>query len=289
MFLRVAASAETLRLLKHLDRPGTYAALAPELTVAGRTDFRSEALTGPACTLGTQGFGTLAGIISAEKLAPMRQAVAALAEAGLPPVFAHVYDELWEPLTSLRRIAHDELGAFDVLPDAWVFNVPPGARGWRPHRGSHTFEGGRTMLNVWIALTPATRTRSCMFVVPLDRDPAYPGNLGSCDIPGGAEIALEALPGTACVWDANVLHWGGEIVHDAPTSRMSVTYTLRRSNARGADHGVLDLSRLDLRARLDLIAQQLVKYAHMERVSDDLMEWAKLTLLARHFAARPAK
>ncbi len=282
------ASAETLRLLKRLDQPDTYAAIAPELTVAGRTDFCTDALTGPAGALGAQGFGTLPGIIAAEKLAPMRQAVAALAQAGLPPVFAHVYDELWEPVTALRRIAHDELGAFDVLADAWVFNVPQGRSGWTPHRGCHAFEGGRTMLNVWIALTPATRTRSCMFVVPLDRDPAYPDHLESSAVPGGAEIALEVEPGTACVWDANVLHWGGEIVLGAPTPRMSVTYSLRRSDARSTNYGVLDLSRLDLRARLDLIAEQLLKYAHMERVDEPLMEWAKLTLTARHFATRPA-
>ena len=78
----------------------------------------------------------------------------------------------------------------------------------------------------------------------------------------------------------------GDISRDAETPRMSVTYTLRRSDRRRADYGTLDLSRLDLRARLDLIAGQLVKYIHMERVSDDLLEWAKLTLMAGHFATR---
>jgi hypothetical protein len=264
--------------------------LAPGLTVARQTDFSTvtspPGVAGPHCELGARGYGTLPDIIPSSALEPLRVAVTALVQAGLPPVFAHVYDELWEPLALLSRVASEELGAFDVLHDAWIFNVSPGKHGWKPHRGCHRFEGGRTMLNVWIALTPATRTRSCMYVVPLDRDPAYPSNLEAITIPKGQELPLEVPPGTACVWDANVLHWGGDIAEDAPEPRMSITYTLRKSSARRAEYPVLDLTRLDLRARLDMIASQLLKYRHMEEAPAHLMEWAKLTSLACHFASR---
>lgn len=277
------------QLFETVEAARYFRDLAPDLNVGQRSDFTTktapEVPAGEGC--GTRGYLTLPGVIDGARAAAMSRGIEALHGAGLPGIFAYVYDELWEPIAALDATARAELGDYDVLSDAWAFRVAPGARGWSAHRGWHEHEGERTMLNVWVALTHATQDTSCMFVVPLDRDPSYPGNLESIAVPEGAAVALPALPGTALVWDANVLHWGGEMSASATSPRMSITYTLRKSSRRRADLPFLDLRALDFRARLDLIAGELVKYGEKAGVTGALAEWARLTLLTRRMGTQP--
>ncbi len=290
MFGQVSGAGEEARqVFETVEDAGYFRTLVPELAVAAQTRFDATHREGGPATAGAAGVkGYLArpGVVSTERARAMVRAVHALHAAGLPTVFAYVYDAFWEPLAEVRLLAEAELGPCDVLADVWAFRVEPSSRGWTAHRGLSEFEGDRVMLNVWLALTHATVDTSCMFIVPLDRDPAYPGELSSIRVPEGEAVALEALPGTALAWDANALHWGGEMSALATEPRVSATYTLRRSDRRRADLPVLDLGALDFRRRLDLIAGELTKYAEMTKVAPAMLEWARLTLLTREMAAR---
>jgi hypothetical protein len=271
--------------LSSLERRDFFRDLAPSLTVAETADFRHALATGRIepvpPPLGARGWSAVPDAIAPARAAAMRDAVDALHRAGLPAIFAYVYDAFWEPLTALHALAKNELGDYDVLADAWVFRVEPVKRGWRAHRGWAEYEGGRAMLNAWIALTDTTTATSCIHIVPLDRDPNYPSSLDRLDVPAGEVVALEARAGTALVWDANALHWGGEMDAGARAPRMSLTFTLRKRAPALAAMTALDMSTLDLRARLDLIAGEIVKYAHMESVDESIADWAKLTLSTR--------
>ena len=67
-------------------------------------------------------------------VAVMAETVRALDRAGLPPVFAFIYDEFWIPFYRLQPIYAGLLGEYAMLPDFWVWNVDParGDSGWRP-------------------------------------------------------------------------------------------------------------------------------------------------------------
>jgi hypothetical protein len=278
--------SDVARWLTVLDRKQTFRDLAPALAVAATSDFRDAIAASvyrdtSAPGLGAKGHSAIERAIPGERISEMRAAIEALHREGIPPIFAYVYDAFWEPLAALHPLALRELGPYDVLADAWVFRVEPGKRGWRAHRGWAEYEGERTILNVWIALTDTTASTSCMHIVPLDRDPSYPSDLDRLDVPAGSVVALEAAAGTALVWDANALHWGGEMSPTAETPRMSLTFTLKKTSRRSRDDLPLDLGALDFRARLDLIAGEILKYASMEKVAPAIEEWAKLTTATR--------
>jgi hypothetical protein len=210
----------------------------------------------------------------------------AVEAAGLPAVFAYMYDALWEPLDGLHALGSAELGDdYDVLSDVWAFRIPPGRQGWAPHRGRSEDEGLCT-LNVWISISDARKDTACMFVVPLSEDPAYPTRLSSMTVPDRTAVALETEPGDVLVWNANVLHWGGPIRVDAPGPRLSSTFTLRRRDRRLPELPVLRRASLDLRARLDVIAGEIAKYGELGGVPEELRHWAQLTLLTRTMGAR---
>jgi hypothetical protein len=279
---------QMLKRLFELETPAAWEALAPGLEVAARVDFRvAEEAEGAARRAPPPGgVQRHDGLVAPEVALAMRRAVLAVTDAGLPPVFAYVFDALWEPLSVLAPFANASLGPFDVLADVWAFRIEPGASGWPPHRGFVEDTPQCTTLNVWIALGRATRETSCMFAVPLDRDPSFPTDLASTRAPEGAEIALEVSAGDVLAWDARVLHWGGPMSETATEPRVSATFTLRSRACRLVGLPVLDLGALDLRARLDLVAGEIVKYQEHAKVAPDLLEWARLTLLTRRMGAR---
>src|SRR5439155_13793257 len=82
--------------------------------------------------------------------------------------------------------------------------------------------------------------------------------------------------GGALVWNANVLHWGGPSTDRARHPRTSITFTFRRSDV-AADVPPALHGRPDLDARLDLVADQVEVYAHLDRtVTPELREWAAI-------------
>lgn len=284
--------AELARWFATVESRATYAALAPSLSIDDaralipRHRAASEAADEAATALAADGWARVEGVVPPGERAKLAAAVRALDDAGLPTTLAYVWDESFLALQGVRPLAARVLGDHAVLADVWAFRVAPvaGARGWRPHRGSYALErrpdGRPLMLNVWIALTEATRSTACMWLVPRARDRAYPDSLDDCSASEADAVALEGPAGTAFVWDANTLHWGGAMSERAEGDRVSLTFTLR---ARDADErGFLELpERLSLRARLDLVARQLDTYR--EAVTDArALEWAALTVgLAR--------
>lgn len=214
----------------------------------------------------------------------MRDAVVAITNAGLPGVFAYVYDPFWETALLAKRavaaFAQVECKRVRVLPDVWAFFVPPGPenRGWAPHRGvsspNHDADGHVKLVNVWFALSAATRASSCMYVVPLDRDPHVPGSLER--LPDeSAGIACELAPGGALLWDANVAHWGGASSARAVSPRISASYTCSTELTPGVRP--VDLNDLGFERRLAIIADQISTYAEVDgRVAPEIVAWARV-------------
>ena len=245
--------------MRRIEDPASYAPT--------RARARAD-VTWDTALLEREGWSAIPGAV--EDAAALAADVTRIVSLGLPAVFVYACEGVWEIGTRIADGASAALGArYELIADAWAIHVEPGSAGWPAHRGSYELSerAHPDSINVWLALTDVGERDACMHVVPLDRDPAYPNDLRSHDARDAR--ALPVAAGTALVWNANVLHWGGP---NEGRTRMSVTYTLRRGGE------ALQLERLDLRARLDLIAEQVLVYGDLDRsITQEIREWAQLT------------
>jgi hypothetical protein len=260
-----------------------FEALAPELAISDGVRF--EPHRGPSPAWPASGHVELPGVVAADRIAPMAAAVEALVARGVPTVFAYVYDAFWEPAGTLLSYAETVLGPCKVVSDGWAWHVPPGpeSSGWTVHRDTSAVQ---RRLTGWVALTDTDEDSACMYIVPLDRDPAYAaGRLEDQSVPDGAAIALPVKAGTGLVWDVHTLHWGGRSSARARGPRISFSYTF--APLRDDDHREeLDLSRLPFTARLDAIAAMIVRYEHHVRMPPPVDSWARTLVGLRTVLAR---
>lgn len=274
---------------RRVDDENFFRALAPTLSIGGAfplpPPIAGDPLRGQAAQLCTDGYLQLPAAISSAQVHDLVVAVDALHVAGLPPVFAYVYDDFWHPTVALDAVAQAAIGPFDVLDDVWAWHIDAGVgnAGWSPHRGRDVWErqsdGRPGTLNVWIALTDVPASGCCMHIVPLGDDPFYPADLNRIDVDPRGAHALPVTAGTALAWDANVLHWGGRNSTPDDPTRVSLSFTLRsRAAARLPGTAAVQPATLSFRSRLDLIAQQILTYAPREPgFPVEVVEWARTT------------
>jgi ectoine hydroxylase-related dioxygenase (phytanoyl-CoA dioxygenase family) len=205
--------------------------------------------------------------------AAVKDVIARLNAAGLLPVFAFMYDEVWMLAHQLHPVIEGLLGSgYAMLPDFWAWHVDPARAeaGWRPHRDKGyralAADGSPTSVTLWIPLTQATPLNSCMYIVPADRDPTYgtPQDKDwKFDYPDVR--ALPAHPGDFFVWNQAVLHWGS---HASPRAgmqpRMSCAFEFQRTDIPAWNQPLLQpRGILSFADRVKLIGKQVKQYQHM--------------------------
>lgn len=227
-----------------------------------------------------EGYFQTPPILRGDALARCNQIVDAVVAAGWPPVFAWIYDEIWQctRLPEVQTILTSALGAgYLHIPHPWIHEVPAvaGASGWSPH-----FDGrGRARASVWIALSDATLANGCMHVVPR---PALAASFGGDWAQDGRSVpiadavralhAARALPverGSALGWTFDVLHWGGSVDGgEAQPARRSISMEFIAAGEPPQAH---ETPLLDARgalpafaARVPMIARALGTYEHFE-------------------------
>jgi hypothetical protein len=124
-----------------------------------------------------------------------------------------------------------------------------------------------------------------MHVVPLSRDPHYPGDLHDLTLLEGLGVALEAAAGSALVWNANVAHWGGTCDPSFEDPRISLSFTAQRRAVHVNDTPAMRPP-LSFEERLDLIAEQFGTYGRLELTADRSEMCWSATRLAMHQAAQ---
>eukprot|EP00743_Colponemidia_sp_Colp-15_P008578 GILK01009335.1.p1 GENE.GILK01009335.1~~GILK01009335.1.p1 ORF type:complete len:375 (-),score=37.99 GILK01009335.1:41-1165(-) len=225
------------------------------------------------------------------------QAIAALKHAGWPPVFAYVFDSLWEIFYRVWDVYSEVLGGECVLePSCHVYALSAQSQAGRyvggnfglPHR-DHPFaesfdeEGKATILSVWIPLNDVTLDNGCMHVLPKEFDvhfdqDEHPYHLRCAtrdkkdesvvkvrfDLAGARP--LPAGRGSALGWTGNLIHWGARC-HKGVPPRVSMTGTFRRRQAEKThlQGDFQSISReqvltLTLKQRLQVIAKSLLLY-----------------------------
>lgn len=233
-----------------------------------------------------EGFTAARGAIDGRTSVALAQAIEALRKRSFPASFVYVFDEPWLIGEQIRQQMSHLLGhEYRLVEDVWAFHVPPGQGGWPPHRGVydvHLDRDAPEILNTWVALSEVPADRACIHVVPLDQDAGYPSTLECVDAPPSAARALPARTGDVLVWNANVLHWGGDCAERAAGPRFSCSFTLCREDAvvRFPRLPMLrPLAEMDLSARVDAIARMVTTYGkHQPDVTETVRQWASLTV-----------
>ncbi len=206
--------------------------------------------------------------------------ISRLNEAGLLPVFAFMYDEMWALAHQLHPVIDSLLGPnYAMLPDFWAWHVDSTREesGWRPHRDKGyqalAADGSPTSVTAWIPLTEATTLNGCMYIVPADRDPTYgtpQDNEWNFQYPDVR--ALPGTPGDFFIWNQAVLHWGSHASQRAGNApRMSCAFEFQRTDIPPWNQPLLQpRGVLSYGDRVRLIGKQVKQYQHMYPLPEHL-------------------
>ena len=270
--------ARVAKSMRQVESPRFWRELRPDLAITSEPFARlrpvavSSAVTRDLIEqLVDDGYFQSTSLISKQRTARLAAAVGAVVEKGLHPLFAAVYDEFWRTLASLDGLWRAILGGdFLVHPDFWVWHVDPtlNGAGWKPHRDHqyrHTLrpDGRPTVITAWIPLTDATPLSSCIYVLPLSRDPNYPTKKRAKLVDRLQDIrALPAPAGSILGWNQHILHWGSRGSPRSRVPRISFAIYLQSGDApRWNEHARPLAGRLSFDERLAYVARALERYS----------------------------
>jgi hypothetical protein len=213
--------------------PEYWTGLCPEMTVGGKRppETSQEPAVIPEAFART-GYFVEPGLLPKVQSTALVAAIERLRAHAWHPLFAFVFDEVWALAwtSSVRGIAAALLGPNPLLmPRLAVHFVDGGAsRGWSPHVDGTPFDN---RLTTWVALTDATLSNGCMYVVPRSEEvreaierfrKSETTNADTVALLQRAR-ALPAIAGSVLGWGFDILHWGSVSQEDG-TPRVSVAY-----------------------------------------------------------------
>lgn len=221
--------------------------------------------------------------------------------AGLPPVFAFVYDEFWEMQARLSYIIESFLGeGSKLMPTLWIWYVDPAREReilkevdkelvtrtlysgfYGPHRDKGkkglNADGTPKILSFWLPLTEANPLNSCIYIVPANRDQTYRQEDEDSWFFKQPDIrALPAKPGDILFWNEAVIHWGSR---PAPgrniPPRLSIGFEyISKDCLDKCTHFDIDAVP-DFKTRLEIIALQFKLYITSEGFPDVLLNFIR--------------
>lgn len=233
--------------------------------------------------------------LPAEMLVSMRRAIESVKEAGLPAMFAFVYDIFYQGLThfdaSFRAVLGDN---YRLVPNLAVYHIEPSeqGKGFAPHRDAeylHALDehGMPTVMTVWITVTEASPLNSCLYIVPKHRDPQYASSVEDLSVTADAFAweDVRALPtpaGVMSCWSQYLFHWGSRASRRAQEPRITYAVYLQSGKVDPVAEQTLAVpAALSFEERLSMICRSLrhnnyATFASWER-SEEL-----LAFLERH-------
>ncbi len=260
-----------------------WAQLAPELSLNNRkppapcVEIGADVIAQAAAFMAAEGYFQLPPAFEATEIAAVRNAVTALVDAGLPPVFIYMYDQPWALFDRLRPLIAHFLGdQFALLPNFWAWHIPTtqGASGWSAHRDCSaetrfvSLDAGATLmsLSLWVPLSDATADNGCMVVLPKSAERAYDPPITEPEqIPAQDGVLLPARAGAVLGWAQDVYHWSAHVTGKAQTPRISLSLEFQNPAFAPLAEPLLDTGQPPpFDERLALIRAQIPKYRHME-------------------------
>lgn len=264
--------------------------LNPLLSVEGKGDvpafddgifLSDEELDHVAVRLQIEGWFQINDFFPSPLIARLRDAVLVLDREGWLPIYAFVYDEMWQFVRTRRfkALMTRLLGAgYMQKVAAWShFTLPQRDRhGWHPHVDGSPVEGpsihpdgSARMVSLWLPLTDVTPDNGCMYLLPKNR---ALGIMQAAQINGmtpnilnmlHATRALPTSAGTLACWSQDVLHWGSYCSGYGGMPRISVALEFQSRVRRGNPiYPLLDGNYIPatLNERLLFVAHQIARY-----------------------------
>ncbi|MGZ6218338.1 MAG: phytanoyl-CoA dioxygenase family protein [Vulcanimicrobiaceae bacterium] len=256
---------------------------ASVLPKAGGVGLPAQQLPAIRQQLKREGYLHALGVPLGVDIQVMADTVRAFTANGLSPVFGFLYDEFWVPFRKLAPIYKALLGDYALLPEFWIWHVDParGESGWKPHRDkgySSIFpDGSPKSLTTWIPLTRATPLNSCMYIVPAMHDPTYgtPED-GNYKFDYQSIRALPAEPGDVMIWNQAVCHWGSQASALGTEPRISMALEIQRPEIPPINPPMINpMATIPFDLRLNLVARQVLQYAHMYAITPQLERFAR--------------
>lgn len=229
-----------------------------------------------ALQLREEGYFQTNPLIPIATIQEMNECINRVTKAGLPPMFALVYDVFYQVLGYFHSTLTGILGSgYKLVPNFWVYYIDTSdmGKGFEPHRDAeyeNTIDanGMPTVITIWITITDANPLNSCMYILPSNRDPQYAEAIKNLKTPAN-QFALEdirALPtkaGTLSCWDQYVFHWGSRSSKRAKEPRISYAAYCQRGDIAVVDDVTFDIpSVVDFQTRIGLICRGLHRYSY---------------------------
>ena len=273
-----------------VEDPAFWHSVCPELGVERGSDgapYVIDDLDRLVDVIRFEGYVNVPDVVPGADVARLRSCIDRLHEQKIPVVFAFVYDELWLAFQRLSPFLTAVLGpGYRALPAfwAWRLEVSGSDRGWEPHRDcaeeSVDRDNSPYAMTVWLALSDATPTNGCIYVVPAHLDERFRRRVWE----GDEEFAVRdlhnvrAVPATAgsmLAWNQHLLHWGGRVSRHEREPRRSVAFEFQRGDKAPFQAPLIDTSpAVPFTTRLGLVAKQLLQYRHMHPLTDEMAEIA---------------
>ncbi|GAX22345.1 hypothetical protein FisN_3Hh449 [Fistulifera solaris] len=219
----------------------------------------------------------------------LKDGVEKLVEASYPASFIFLFDETWHLARYSRRLLEKSTSNpfhYDLL--AWYIDEG----GFSPHRdrqpedvaSSFHPDGEAKFATHWIALTPATTSNSCLYMIPKDHDPGY--TKGDEDEKDPLSLALpnkeafqriRAMPrdsGQSILFTHRIIHWGS-IKDPEATPRAAISFVCSDPSFEKpyVDPAYFTDARLPpFSIRLLLVCAQLIIYHQRFQLSKSMLK-----------------
>ncbi|MBE9033951.1 phytanoyl-CoA dioxygenase family protein [aff. Roholtiella sp. LEGE 12411] len=283
--LRKSISLEDLTpLLTQAQDINYWRSLNPNLTISDNpfadfqdsSDISKKRLNDYTLQLREEGYFQTNQLIPSATIQEMNECINQVRKAGFPPIFALVYDVFYQVFDYFNPILEGVLGSgYKLIPNFWVYYIDTvdTGKGFEPHRDAeytNTIDanGMPTVLTIWITITDANPLNSCMYILPLNRDPQYAEAITDLSTPAN-QFALEdvrALPtkaGVLSCWNQYVFHWGSRSSKRAEEPRISYAAYCQKGESLPIDDVMINIpSSIDFKTRLGLIARGLYRYSY---------------------------
>lgn len=209
--------------------------------------------------------------LPADMLAAMRKAIESVKEAGLPAMFAFVYDIFYQGLTHFDGAFRAALGDnYRLVPNFAVYYIEATdqGKGFAPHRDAEypntiDAKGMPTVMTVWITITEANPLNSCLYIVPKHRDPQYADSISDLSVTADAFAwedvrALPTPPGVMSCWSQYLFHWGSRASRRAREPRITYAVYLQSGEVEPVEQQTVAVPGvLGFRERLSMICRSL--------------------------------
>jgi len=271
--------------ITHLKDISWWQSLCPELNVTEdkpvdqlsppnpRTEIRQDEWEVCKELINEEGYFAYDSFFDPSLVESLANAFDVLDQAGVPPIFSLVYDEVWELMHRLHPMMADLVGDYWMLPAVWAWHVKASNQtAFAPHRdqvreAAPDDEDHLDYLTIWIPLTDLNYLSSCMCIVPASADPDYDMGTKKVIVEDLQSIRmLQGRKGSVFCWTTGMIHWGTK-QSSFGEPRKSIGLCVQNPEAECYDSPPIDYScAYNLGSRLSIIGQQIINYS---READD--------------------